>query len=862
MELYREQILPQTAAPFGNDHKPIRLLLIEDEALDEQLLRERLGGADGVRFEIEATDRLDGGLERLRSERFDLVLLDLSLPDAQANQTIAQMHRVAPQIPIIALTGLEDPTVIANAVKHGAEDYLVKGTFKTDVLIRAMLFAIDRAQARRDLEMARDSALESSRLRAEFLANMSHEIRTPLNGVIGMTRLLVDTRLSGDQREMIEIARASAETLLRIVNDILDFSKISAGKVVLEEHGFDLSAVVESVDAMFIEQAHAKGVAIDSLIESDVPLHVCGDAGRLRQVLSNLVGNAVKFTAQGEVAIRVSTVTEFGNESELRFQVRDTGIGIPLAGQRNIFSAFTQAEDSTARCFGGTGLGLAISAQLIELMGGSIGVESPVGGGSNFWFTVRLRHQPMPLGGADLENPLLERVHVLIADGNAANARLVSEHFQAWKMRSEIAPNATLAMVALNDAIAAGDPFEIAVIDLQVPDSGGLALARAIQQSAQFADVRVVGIHELGERSAAGRVKAAGIRALIARPLRQSRLYHTLVTLMRSPRPDSLIEIRSPRRLSRPLQSGVSAEIRGRMRLLLVEDNLVNQKVVARMIKRIGYRADFVENGARALERLVDTDYDLILMDCQMPGMDGYKATHEIRRLEGPIRHTPIIGLTAHALAGDREECMRAGMDDYLSKPVMPEDLGAMIDKWVMASHDRRARNSKTPLAPIDAVRVAPLPAITTAPIDGALRGAPIDTNPSGAPPLIGAAIDAAVLAELREYQKPGEADFVTELIGIFNNDLVHRVGQMKAALQAADARQLNQAAHALKGASGELGASLLREICARLELSTAQGSLEAVAPLLQELEDEADRVVAALATYCVVPVHGVEPAV
>ena len=835
MQAHHEQNPPQTPTPVGNDLKPIRLLLIEDDPLDERLLRERLGAADGVRFEIETTDRLDGGLERLRTGRFDLVLLDLSLPDSEGSESIAQMHQEAPQIPIIALTGLDDPIIIANAVKHGAEDYLVKGTFKTDVLIRAMLYAIDRARARQDLVTAHDSALESSRLRAEFLANMSHEIRTPLNGVIGMTRLLVDTRLTGDQREMIEIARASAETLLRIVNDILDFSKISVGKVLLEENGFDLGAVVESVDAMFIEQARAKGVAIDSLIENDVPLRVCGDAGRLRQVLTNLVGNAVKFTAKGEVTIRVSAVTQLGNESVLRFQVRDTGIGIPLVGQRNIFSAFTQAEDSTTRCFGGTGLGLAISAQLIELMGGSTGVESTVGGGSNFWFTVRLRHQPTASGSTNLENPVLERVHVLIADGNAVSARIMSDHFQAWKMRSEVAANSALAMVALNDAIALGDPFEIAVIDLQVPDCGGLALARAIQQSPRLAGVRVVGIHELGDRSAAGRVKAAGIRALIARPLRQSRLYNTLVTLMTSSPQDGLAEVRSPRRPARLLQSVIAAEIREHTRILLVEDNLVNQQVAIRMIERIGYRADFVENGGGALERLSHTDYDLILMDCQMPGMDGYTATHEIRRREGATRHTPIVGLTAHALAGDRDDCIRAGMDDYLSKPVMPEDLGAMIDKWVMVVDAQRRLGV-----------AAPAGAVAT-----------------GAPTYAGAAVDEAVLAELREYQKPGEPDFVTELIGIFNHDVINRLSQMKAGLQAADARQVSQAAHALKGASGELGAGGLREICARLESSTAQGSIELVAPMLREVEAEADRVIAALATYCIVaPVHGAEPVV
>jgi CheY-like chemotaxis protein len=334
-----------------------------------------------------------------------------------------------------------------------------------------------------------------------------------------------------------------------------------------------------------------------------------------------------------------------------------------------------------------------------------------------------LRHQPAPTGGTNLENPVLERVHVLIADGNVGSARILSDHFQTWKMRSEVAANSALAMVALNDAIAAGDPFEIAVIDLQVPDSGGLALARAIQQSPQLAGIRVVGIHELGDRSAAGRVKAAGIRALIARPLRQSRLYNILVTLMASPQ-DGLVSIPSRRRLARPLQSVVPAEIRERTRILLVEDNLVNQQVEIRMIERIGYRADFVENGASALERLNHTDYDLILMDCQMPGMDGYRATYEIRRREGATRHTPIIGLTARALAGDRDDCIRAGMDDYLSKPVMPEDLGAIIDKWAMVDA-QRTLVSEPPTAPIDAVMIAPPTAVITAPIEAVTVPAP-----------------------------------------------------------------------------------------------------------------------------------------
>ena len=815
-----------------SDLKPIRLLLIEDNPVDVRLLRERLAAANGTRFEVENIDRLDRGLERLHCSRFDLVLIDLSLPDADGSQTIARLHQEAPQIPIVALTGMDDQSIIADAAKQGAEDYLVKGTFKTDILVRAIRYAIDHKQVRDDLVLARDSALESARLRAEFLANMSHEIRTPLYGVIGMTRLLIDTRLSGDQREMIEIACESAETLLKIVNDILDFSKISAGKTVLEEADFDLDLAVESVMAGFTEQARTKGVAIDSLIDGDVPVRLRGDAGRLCQILTNLVGNAVKFTAQGEVTVRVGSVSEIENESVLRFQVRDTGIGIPLDGQRNIFYAFTQAEGSTTRRFGGTGLGLAISAQLVELMGGSIGVESAPSDGSIFSFTARFRQQPATPRAAGLDNFHLERVRVLIADGSPASARIVRDHLEAWKMRCAVVANAAQALVALNDARAAGEPFEIAIIDLQLPDSGGLALALAIKENPQFARIRVLGLHALGDRCSPGRTKAAGIRALLARPIRQSRLFNTLIALMASPsQARSLVEPAPIRRLPRSIKTLVPAEIRQRTRILLVEDNLVNQQVVTRMIERIGYKVEAVDNGRGALERLAHADYDLILMDCQMPEVDGYTATREIRRREGSARHTPIIGITAHALAGDREDCMRVGMDDYLSKPVMPEDLAAIIDKWVEV-HDSPRTSASRPQAPLTE-------AVTDAPA-------------SAERPRVAAVVDEAVLAELREYQKPGEPDFVTELIGVFRDDLINRLSQIRAGLQAADAHQVGQAAHALKGASGELGAHGLREICSRLELSTAHGSIETAPSMMRELEAEAERVRAALALHCV----------
>jgi two-component system, sensor histidine kinase and response regulator len=812
-------------SPPGADSKSIRLLLIEDDPVDVRVLRERLLGEIGSHFEIENCDRLDSAFERLRMRRFDVVLLDLSLPDSDGSATIARLHRAVPDVPIIALTGSDNEEVIESAIRQGAEDYLIKGSVKTDILVRSIGYAIDRKRLRAGLTMERDSALEAARLRTEFLANMSHEIRTPLTGVVGMTWLLIDTELNDDQREMIEIAQQSSKTLLRIVDDILDFSKISAGKMSLEDADFDLSQAVESVMAVFIEAARTKGVALDSMIESDVPVRLRGDSGRLCQILTNLVGNAVKFTAQGAVRLRVGLVSEADRESVLRFQVFDSGIGIPLDGQRVIFKSFVQAEASTTRRFGGTGLGLAISTQLVELMGGRIGVESVPGDGSTFWFTARFRHRENAQYDTAAANLQLERIRVLICGGPSSVGSL-SDHLEAWKIRSTLVTNSFQALAALNDAVAAGDPFEMVIVELGLPASDGFELARAIKETSPLGPVKVIGIHPFGTRPGTELMKTAGIRALLAEPIRPSRLFDTLIALTTpaSSVPPSA-EPSVNEHLGRSLKTPIPAEIRARKRILLAEDNLVNQQVATRMIERLGYKLDIVGNGGDAIEKLAGKDYDLILMDCQMPELDGYSATQEIRRRESPSRHTWIIGLTAYALSGDRENCLRAGMDDYLSKPVMLEDLAATLDKWLDAR------------API--------------PISGLLAEAPLsDTNlvahPAEAP------VDASVLAELREYQKPGEPDFVTELIGIFIDDLADRLTQIRSGLQAADPSRINQAAHALKGASAELGARRMQEICSRLELKAATGSIEDTPSLLLELEAEAESVRTALASHCV----------
>ena len=793
---------------------PIHTLLVEDNPGDARLVYEALSNARDTDFALEHAGRLAAAIERLSRPGIDVVLLDLTLPDSQGVETIIRLHTSAPNVPIIALSGMDDERVIQGAVRNGADDFLIKGSFSSDLLVRSIGYAIDRKNAREELAQARDSALESARLRAEFLANMSHEIRTPLNGVIGITRLLADTQLTAEQREMIEIASASADTLLKIVNDILDFSKISAGKVTFEEADFDLGATVENVIQMFAEQAQSKNVALNSLIEGDVPLLLRGDAGRLSQVLINLTGNAVKFTAQGETTIRVSRVSESSDEVSLRFNVRDTGIGIPLEGQRHVFQAFAQADGSTRKKYGGTGLGLAISAQLVELMGGNIGVQSESGSGSTFWFTASFRKQPAAHQALTIQ-VRLKGVHVLIADHSLASGHLIAEHLTAWGMRCDLVNSATEAMAALRNADASGERFALALIDMQLPEMDGLAVARAIKAEPALASIRLLGIYSLGGRPDEKEMKGSGLAALLAKPIKQSQLFNTVTALMAAATDKNGIASVSSLRRRRPvreIKSRVPEVLRIHTRILLVEDNLVNQQVAVRMMERMGYKADTVKHGREALDTLALSKYDIVLMDCQMPEMDGYSATREFRRREGSVRHTTIIGVTAHALNGDREDCIKAGMDDYLAKPVTPQDMVEVLDRWVLKINHLSGNGNAVPGA-----------------------AGPTDSDK--------ATLDERVLAELRECERPGESSFVAHLIEIFLEDLNRRLAEIRDALSEGDAERIRRAAHALKGASGELGAARLRELCSRLEAQITQESLDGAAGVIRSIEEEADRV-------------------
>jgi signal transduction histidine kinase/DNA-binding response OmpR family regulator len=620
----------------------------------------------------------------------------------------------------------------------------------------------------RDLEAARKRAEEATRAKSEFLANISHEIRTPMNAMIGMTELALATRITREQREYLSAIQSSADALLSLVNDLLDFSKIEARRLQLDRVGFNLRDALEDTMRVLAPRAHQKGLELACHIHPDVPDMLVGDPLRLRQIVVNLVGNAVKFTESGEVVLRVKARSRRNGTVQLDFAVTDTGIGIPPEKQAVIFEAFSQADSSTTRRYGGTGLGLAISAQLVELMGGRIMVESQAGQGSTFHFTVLLDVEPPAAEQPPVRWRTLTDLPVLIVDDNATNRLILEEVFTNWHMRPVAVDSGAAALQRLDESLGADNPFAVVVLDGHMPDMDGFTVAERILKDPRYSDMKVLVLTSAGQPGDVARCRRLGISAYLTKPIKQSELFDAVISAMAQP----LQEVPRARQGTKRARRK-----QPQYHVLLAEDNQVNQLLATRIFEKLGHHVTVVNNGAEALAAVKAGKFDLVAMDVQMPKMDGLDATAAIRAWEATVgTHTPIVAMTAHAMKEDRERCLAAGMDGYTSKPIRTRELENTIEQLV--------RSSKPTVAP----------------------GPPSGDNRN--------VIDPAALLE----GVAGDRKLLRELIRVFLADSPQRLAEIREALRRRDAEALQRAAHALRGSVGNFGANTAFAASQRLE--------------------------------------------